>query len=109
MALFVWGEVLQWPECDRESVSVGEFEGDARELGCSERDARDPDVFEGVAPCICFSRRRKDCRRFDMMESRDGERRNATKDRNIGVKRKQRNRLERRKQQSTDKCSSRKN
>ena len=68
MALFVCGQVVRGPECDRDSEGVGEWLLEVVELGISERNAREPDVCGGVSPCIdCFSRRRKDWRRFDMI------------------------------------------
>ena len=68
VATFVWGRVVRWPECDRNSDGVGEFGFEVGELGESELVSREPDVCGSVAPCKdCFSSRRKDWRRFDMM------------------------------------------
>ena len=68
VAIFVWGSVVRWPECDRNLDRVGEFSFKVGELGKSERVLREPGVCGSVAPCNdCFSSRRRDWRRFDMM------------------------------------------
>ena len=61
--------MVRWPECDRDSDGVGEFVFNVGELGRLERESREPDVCESVAPCNdCSSSRRKDWRRFNIMD-----------------------------------------